>query len=363
MAGRHRGDVKTTAAVAIGRCRGGGAGPRHLRVGGRTLVVLRPQARVPRAGGGRRRGAASCPAAAAGGRAGAARARHAARPRGGVSSATPAAPAEAAPGPAAPPPATAAEAAAAPAPQPSAAPAVAPPPEPASVAKAPSKAQAKKKAKGEPKVSSTRKASTTHVAAAAPQPVPASSHKKTGDPLLDASDVDADFERELSGTSKATKRSVYVPPAPGSELPERLNEAQINEGVASRIDALKQCLEHRPRRSPTPTARTRWAPAGHPGRRHVGIAPLSLPRWRHRGRDALWNRRRMPALRSCSGLFRSGLSPFRQRAQEWISVLGRVDVSLESGFEGHHAAIEFASAVLVLLDDGAIEFEPGKQAA
>ncbi len=149
-------------------------------------------------------------------------------------------------------------------PQPSAAPAVAPPPEPASVAKAPSKAQAKKKAKGEPKVSSTRKASTTHVAAAAPEPVPASSHKKTGDPLLDASDVDADFERELSGTSKATKRSVYVPPAPGSELPERLNEAQINEGVASRIDALKQCLEQQTAAQPDAhgTLKMRWVIQG-----------------------------------------------------------------------------------------------------
>jgi len=138
--------------------------------------------------------------------------------------------------------------------------AAAPPPEPApsrsALAKQPPKP--KKKGKGE---LATRKSAERLAAAetAAAPPAPSSASRKTGDPLLDASDVDADFERELSGGAKP-KRSVYVPPAAGSDLPDRLTEAQINEGVASRIDALKQCLEQQTAAQPDThgTLKMRW---------------------------------------------------------------------------------------------------------
>jgi len=116
-----------------------------------------------------------------------------------------------------------------------------------------SRAPAKKKGKAEPKParkpSSTRALASAASAAAAPE-APAAARKKTGDPLLDASDVDAAFERELQGGSAPAKRSVYVPPAPGTDLPERLTESQIQEGVASRIDSLKQCVAQQQGQSP-----------------------------------------------------------------------------------------------------------------
>jgi hypothetical protein len=96
-------------------------------------------------------------------------------------------------------------------------------------------------------------------APAAAAPPPASGAKKTGDPLLDAADVDAAFERELSATKP--KRSVYVPPAAGSDLPDKLTEAQIQEGVASRIDQLRQCLEQQNAARPDShgTLKMRWS--------------------------------------------------------------------------------------------------------
>ena len=162
-----------------------------------------------------------------------------------------------------PPPPPPAPAAAAPAPSPPVAEAAPPAPPPAAAPEppapapkaAPQRLLGKKRAKAEPPT----KRAVQRVAASSPPPEPAASSRKTGDPLLDASDVDADFERELSGGTKA-KRSVYVPPAPGADLPDRLTEAQINEGVASRIDALKQCLEQQTAAQPDThgTLKMRW---------------------------------------------------------------------------------------------------------
>jgi hypothetical protein len=156
--------------------------------------------------------------------------------------AEPAAAAQGTPGaPAAPgAPAQASPAAQAAAPSPSAAP-------PAAVSAAPQKGTPKKKGgKAEPKPQPPGKASQARALASA-SPTPAG--KKTGDPLLDATDVDAAFERELQAGAPP-KRSVYVPPATGSDLPDRLTESQIQEGVASRIDALKQCVSEQQAKSP-----------------------------------------------------------------------------------------------------------------
>jgi hypothetical protein len=95
--------------------------------------------------------------------------------------------------------------------------------------------------------------------AAAGTSTPATGAKKTGDPLLDSADVDAAFERELSATKP--KRSVYVPPAAGADLPDKLSEAQIQEGVASRIEQLRQCLEQQNAARPDShgTLKMRWS--------------------------------------------------------------------------------------------------------
>jgi hypothetical protein len=148
-------------------------------------------------------------------------------------------------------PPTLAPAAATPAP-PAAKPAA---PRPAAAAGAATAATAKKKARPEP---APRKATGTAVAAAAPE-----ARKPSGDPLLDAADVDADFERQLQGGAKP-KRSVYVPPAPGSDLPDKLTESQIQEGVASRIDSLKQCVTQQQAKSPDlhGTLRLQWTILG-----------------------------------------------------------------------------------------------------
>jgi hypothetical protein len=156
--------------------------------------------------------------------------------------AEPAAAAQGTPGaPAAPgAPAQASPAAQAAAPSPSAAP-------PAAVSAAPQKGTPRKKGgKAEPRPQPPGKASQARALASA-SPTPAG--KKTGDPLLDATDVDAAFERELQAGAPP-KRSVYVPPATGSDLPDRLTESQIQEGVASRIDALKQCVSEQQAKSP-----------------------------------------------------------------------------------------------------------------
>src|ERR1700691_973315 len=62
-------------------------------------------------------------------------------------------------------------------------------------------------------------------------------------------------------------------------------------------------------------------------------------------------------------LFCRFLRPFRQRAQEGVSLFGSVDVSFKRRLEGHHAAVKVASAALVLLDDGAGKFETGEESA
>jgi len=128
-----------------------------------------------------------------------------------------------------------------PAPQPPAASgavaAAAPPPAaPASRRKARPEAAADR-----PRKRATRVAVAPPAAPAEEAPAPAEPPRKkpAGDPLLDfGGDAESDIEKELG----AKKRSVYVPPAPGSDLPEKVSEAQINEGVASRMAALRECL-------------------------------------------------------------------------------------------------------------------------
>jgi len=95
------------------------------------------------------------------------------------------------------------------------------------------------------------------------------------DPLLDAV-TDDELERELSGgaAKPAPKASstVYVPPAqPGSDLPESVTPAQINDAVGAQVGALKGCIEEQRAGDPGAkgTLKLRWVIAGDGSVREV----------------------------------------------------------------------------------------------
>jgi len=92
-----------------------------------------------------------------------------------------------------------------------------------------------------------------------PEPPPRKAKAPAGDPLLDFGDTESDFERELAGGGPK-KRSVYVPPAVGSDVPSEVSQAQIQEGVASKMDGLQGCLEKQQASSPDShgTLKLRW---------------------------------------------------------------------------------------------------------
>lgn len=97
--------------------------------------------------------------------------------------------------------------------------------------------------------------------AAVEEPAPAREpRKRSGDPLLDFSGGgEADLEKELATGPK--RRSVYVPPAPGaSDLPAEVSPAQIQEGVAGRMEGLRACLAKQESAKPDShgTLKVRW---------------------------------------------------------------------------------------------------------
>jgi hypothetical protein len=112
------------------------------------------------------------------------------------------------------------------------------------------------KAKPEPRRAPARQAPAAEPEAPAPAPAPA--RKSGGDPLLDVGGDD-DLAKELSGGAK--KRSVYVPPAPGSELPERVSDPQIIEAVVGRKPALAACVAEQKASDPSVagTLMLRWS--------------------------------------------------------------------------------------------------------
>ncbi|HTN52294.1 MAG TPA: GYF domain-containing protein [Anaeromyxobacter sp.] len=185
--------------------------------------------------------------------------------------AAPAQPVAAAPAPPSAPPAPTPATSPAPAPAPAPVVAAAPPP--------PEKAAPpKRKPKPEPVEKPARKP-PQKVAQAEPAPEPEPPPKKPakaagGDPLLDFGDTDSDFERELSGGGPK-KRSVYVPPAVGSDLPAEVSQAQIQEGVASKMEGLQGCLEKQQGANPDShgTLKLRWVIAGDGG--VTGVKNLS----------------------------------------------------------------------------------------
>jgi hypothetical protein len=109
------------------------------------------------------------------------------------------------------------------------------------------------------------------VAEAAPAPAPAAAPaKRSSDPLLDVGGDD-ELERELSG-GKA-KRSVFVPPAIGSDLPESVSVSQINEAVVGQKAALLRCIEQQKGADAEArgTLRIRWIIQGDGSTRDVKV--------------------------------------------------------------------------------------------
>jgi predicted Zn finger-like uncharacterized protein len=119
-----------------------------------------------------------------------------------------------------------------------------PPPRPAHVAKG----KHGKLARAEPP---PRPAPAARGAASAPAPSPAPSPSRKKDSLLDFDSNDSALDEALGGGG-GSKRSVYVPPAPGGgTLPDKLSPAQINEAVAGRIDPLRRCVSEQKSRDPS----------------------------------------------------------------------------------------------------------------
>ncbi len=194
-------------------------------------------------------------------------------------------PATAAPVPA---PAPAMAAVPAPAAEPAPAPAIAqatPPPaapEPVRAAPAPAPAReppaktatrSRRRDAAEPPARPVRRAPQRTAAVEPPAPTPAEQpaprRKPTGDPLLDVAGDD-ELEKELGG-GKNAKRSVYVPPAIGSDLPENVSQSQIQEAVAGQRNALFRCIEQQRGADPGAhgTLRMRWIIAGDGSAREV----------------------------------------------------------------------------------------------
>ena len=185
------------------------------------------------------------------------------------------------PSPAARPAAAAAAAPTAPAAPPKAAAPPAQEPERAAAANeretAPPAAHPQRKVKAEAKVEPpppprTKKGQRLATAERGPasQPAPEQPRKKTGDPLLDVGGDD-EVEKELSG--KTSKRSVYVPPAMGSDLPDSVSVSQINEAVVGQKAALMRCIDQQKAADPNTrgTLKVRWIINGDGNPRDVRV--------------------------------------------------------------------------------------------
>jgi hypothetical protein len=148
----------------------------------------------------------------------------------------------------------------------------APAPRPVEAAPAPTPARIKAPAPAPPEPPRAAEAPRPSVAVAE---VPA--RKPSGDPLLDVAGDD-ELEKELA--SNKPKRSVYVPPAIGSDLPENVSVSQINEAVVGQKAALVRCIEQQKAADPEAkgTLRLRWIIGGDGGVRDVRVVSEDLAR-------------------------------------------------------------------------------------
>ena len=164
---------------------------------------------------------------------------------------------------AAPPPAAASPAAAA----------TAPPAAPAAPAAAPqASSQAAPRKKAAPPPAPAEKPAPRKVAQAEPPPAPAPRKKGSGDPF-EGGGADDEFEKLLN---EPPKRSVYVPPAPGGEVAEKVSTGQIQEAVAGKMGSLRDCLARQQATDPEAhgevTATWDIEPDGRPGAVSTGKA-------------------------------------------------------------------------------------------
>src|ERR1700690_4323942 len=91
------------------------------------------------------------------------------------------------------------------------------------------------------------------------------------------------------------------------------------------------------------------------------------------GRRRTVERRASPPGRHCRGrarrpslhllLLGGRFCPLRQRAQEWVCSLWRLDGFLQRCAEWDHTSVKLPRAVLILFDDRAIQFEPSEEPA
>jgi hypothetical protein len=82
---------------------------------------------------------------------------------------------------------------------------------------------------------------------------------------------DDEVEKELSG--RGAKRSVYVPPAMGSGLPDSVSVSQINEAVVGQKTALMRCIDRQKAADPDArgTLKVRWIIGGDGSVRDVRL--------------------------------------------------------------------------------------------
>ena len=85
-----------------------------------------------------------------------------------------------------------------------------------------------------------------------PAPAPAPKKKTSADPFEGGGGGDDEFEKLLN---EAPKRSAYVPPAPGGEVAEKVSTGQIQEAVAGKMGALRDCLAKQQASDPEPVVR------------------------------------------------------------------------------------------------------------
>lgn len=178
----------------------------------------------------------------------------------GAEAAVPAAPVPAAASAPAPAPAPPAVAAAEPPPPAQPEPKPEPTPEAKAEPRAETAAPAPAKAAKPPPPPPRETKRETRTAAAAPAPSPA----KKGGSLLDFESNDAALDAALGGGSTPSGRSVYVPPAAGGGLPDKVSPGDINAAVAQRIDALRKCVSEQKTREPdaSGTLKMRWVIQG-----------------------------------------------------------------------------------------------------
>jgi hypothetical protein len=117
-----------------------------------------------------------------------------------------------------------------------------------------------------------------------PEPAPQAAPAAPPPPAPRAqSDGDDDIDKILSGSGGSApaassagapkKRSVYVPPALGSDLAENVSVSQINEAVLGQKPALMRCIEQQRAAEPDTrgTLKLRWVIAGDGGVRDVRV--------------------------------------------------------------------------------------------